>query len=43
MREKGQLVKRGALDGKGDIEFWDDEFRTEEQADNARIIPVHAK
>ncbi|KAK5099557.1 hypothetical protein LTR16_007157, partial [Cryomyces antarcticus] len=24
MREKGQLVKRGALGGDGDVEFWDD-------------------
>ena len=30
MRQKGQLVKRGVLDAKGDVEFWDDGSRTED-------------
>lgn len=29
MRQKGQLVKRGTLSGKGDVEFWDDGSQTE--------------
>lgn len=29
MRQKGQLVKRGTLDGSGDLEFWDDGTLTE--------------
>lgn len=28
MRQKGQLVKRGTLGGKGDVEFWDDGSET---------------
>lgn len=28
MRQKGQLVKRGTLNGKGDLEFWDDGSQT---------------
>lgn len=28
MRQKGQLVKRGTLDGRGDLEFWDDGTQT---------------
>ena len=30
MRQKGQLVKRGMLDAKGDVEFWDNGSQTEE-------------
>ena len=29
MRQKGQLVKRGSLGEKGDVEFWDDGSQTE--------------
>ena len=30
MRQKGQLVKRGMLDAKGDVEFWNNESQTED-------------
>ncbi|KAM0796592.1 DNL zinc finger-domain-containing protein [Usnea florida] len=30
MRQKGQLVKRGMLDAKGDVEFWDNGSQTED-------------
>lgn len=29
MRQQGQLVKRGTVGANGDVEFWDDENRTE--------------
>ncbi len=29
MRQKGQLVRKGTLGGKGDVEFWDDGSQTE--------------
>ena len=32
MRQKGQLVKRGTLDGKGDVEFWDDRSEAERKS-----------
>jgi len=33
MREKGQLVKRGHLNGQGDVEFWNDGTNTERRVD----------
>ena len=32
LRQKGQLVKRGTLSGKGDVEFWDDGSQTERKS-----------
>ena len=32
MRQKGQLVKRGTVDGNGAVEFWDDGSQTEKSA-----------
>ena len=32
MRQKGQLVQRGTLGGKGDVEFWDDGSQTERKS-----------
>lgn len=31
MREKGQLVKKGALGEDGDIEFWEDDVPAEQE------------
>ena len=31
MKEKGQLVKKGALDAEGDLELWDDGTSTPRQ------------
>ena len=31
MKEKGQLVKKGALDAEGDLELWDDGTSTSRQ------------
>ncbi|KAH9909270.1 hypothetical protein F4778DRAFT_716043 [Xylariomycetidae sp. FL2044] len=36
MREKGQLVKRGNLNEEGDVEFWDDDTRTERETDERK-------
>jgi protein import protein ZIM17 len=41
MREKGQLVKRGALNAEGDVEFWDDGSTTPR---SSNFIPnTHSK
>lgn len=29
LKEKGQLLKKGALGSEGDVEFWDDGSQTE--------------
>lgn len=29
LKEKGQLLKKGALGSEGDVEFWDDGTQTE--------------
>ncbi len=31
MRDKGMLVKRGSIDGNGDVEFWDDNGKSTQQ------------
>ena len=41
MREKGQLVRRGALNEEGDVEFWDDGSTTPR---SSNFIPnTHSK
>jgi len=31
LKEKGQLIKKGALNKEGNVEFWDDNLQNDEQ------------
>lgn len=41
MRDKGELVKRGSITEKGDVEFWTDESeqRPKTVQDSRRLLP----